>query len=140
MDNLIVPRLNYVHYFEENSFKPATSASFEGKGWYIQGQFFVKDKLTENYNLTKPFYKRRKGNKDGDLGHAFPFLMCNMEYWHKHEKELTNDGYKPIFMKDFDVQSATNLIARKIKEAGDNITYDSLWHHLSSFADTEYDS
>ena len=136
----IVPRLNYIHFFEENSFRPATKPAYDGKDWYIQGQFFVKDLLTERYNKTKPFYGRRIGNKDGDLGHAFPFVICNEGYKKRHAKELESDSYKPLIMQEFDANSATELICDKIKEAGDYITIDSLWSHLASFADVEYDS
>jgi hypothetical protein len=140
MYDKIVPRLNKVLFFEENSFKSTTMPIRDGDGWYIRGQFYVKDELTDRYNRTKPFYKHRRGNKDGDLGHAFPFIMCNKAYLNKYEKELSTDGYKPIVMKEFDPESATNVLAKKIKDAGDYISIDTLWKHLSLFADTEYDS
>lgn len=139
MHEKIVPRLNYVIFFEENGFKEAKQPVLEQNKWYIQGHFFVKDELTEIYNITKPFYKRRRGNKDGDLGHAFPFFMCNSEYQKKYKKILKIDGYKPIVLEKFTVEKATDLLAKKIRDAGDYITIGELWKHLSSFADTEYD-
>jgi hypothetical protein len=135
----VVPRLNHVLFFEKNSFKSATKPVYDGKDWYIQGQFFVKDLPTEQYNKTKPFYRRRRGNKNGDLGHAFPFLMCNQSFFIKHKADLEADGYKPIILEKFNTTEATDLLAEKIRAAGDHISIEQLWSHLATFADTEYD-
>ncbi len=140
MYEVIKPRLNDIEFFEEVGFHHSDKPIYEGKNWYIEGWFYVKDAITEEYNREKPFYERRKGNKGGDLGYVFPFLICNKGYAKKHGKRLESEGYKPIIMKDFSVELATDLIAKKIEEAGDNISLDELWTHLSLFADTEYDS
>jgi len=140
MYDKVIPRLYEVSYFEENSFKAATEPVRDGDGWYIEGRFSVKDELTDEYNKSKPFYKPRRGNKGGDLGHVFPFIICNQVYSKKHSKDLEEDGYKPIVMEEFDTESATKWLALRIKDAGDHISIDTLWKHLSLFADTEYDS
>ena len=129
-----------IEFFEENSFRPSTEPVYDGKEWYIQGMFSVVDELTAEYNRKKPFYKRRKGNKGGDLGHMFPFLICSPGFAEKNETELRTDGYKPIIMANFNVDNATRLIAEKVRQAGDHITIDELWAYLSTFCDTDYDS
>ncbi|HSX33124.1 MAG TPA: hypothetical protein VLF91_02190 [Candidatus Saccharimonadales bacterium] len=139
MYDAVTPKLGAISFFSENSFLPATEPVYDGDEWYIQGQFSVIDQRTEGYNKTKPFYKRRKGNKNGDLGHVFPFLICSAGYVAAHKKELAADGYKPIIMKKFSVQAATERIGQRIKEIGDNVTIDELWEQLSHFADTDYD-
>lgn len=144
MNDKIAPRLHRIFFYGEprkgEGFESATMPIYDGGDWHIEGGFYVKDELTENYNKTKPFYRRHRGNKDGGLGHVFPFMICNPGYLKKHRKELEANGDKPILMEKFDAESASKLIANKIKQAGDNINIDKLWGHLSSFADTEYDS
>jgi hypothetical protein len=117
----IVPRLHEIQFFEANSFHDATKPSYDGDRWWIRGEFFVKDELTDN------------------LGHIFPFLMCNNAFFEKYKKRLEKDDWRPIIIEEFDIDSATKLIADKIKEAGDYISLSSLWKHLSTFSDTEYD-
>lgn len=139
MTEQIVPRLGYIEFFEENSFHHSDVPVYDGDEWYIQGRFSVVDEVTKEYNKTKPFYKRAKGDKDGDLGSVFPFVMCSKGYAKKYHKEFEEDGIKPIIMDAFNVAAATELIAQKIKEAGDHITIEKLWAHLETFSDTKYD-
>jgi hypothetical protein len=140
MYNKVNPQLGWIEFFEENSFKHSDTPVFDGKDWYIQGQFSITDTITQAYNRTKPFYKRHIGNKDGDLGHVFPFIICSSGYAEKHLKQLQADDYKPIIMESFDVTRATEIIREKIRQAGNQITIDELWEHLSTFSDTEYDT
>lgn len=140
MYDKVVPRLYTIEFFQENSFKHSDEPVYEGNEWYIQGFFFVKDVLTENYNTNKPFYKRRRGNKGGDLGHAFPFVICSEGFAKSHDKNFLSDKIMPIIMKQFSTTAATELISNKIQSAGDYITIEALWKHLSTFADVTYDS
>lgn len=140
MNDKIIPRLGSIEFFQEDSFHPAQTPVYDGNEWYIEGEFSVVDELTREYNRKKPFYKRKKGNKNGDLGHVFPFVICSPGYAQKYKKAFQDSECIPIIMETFSVTDATQLVSDKIEQAGDHVTIDRLWKHLATFSDTEYDS
>jgi len=135
----IKPRLGSIEFFEYGSFRHAGKPTYEEGEWFIQGQFTVVDLYTQQYNDTKAFYKRRRGNKGGNLGHVFLFVICSQGYAERFHEEFERDNIKPVIMQNFDANMATDLIESKIRNAGDDISIDQLWAHLSKFADTKYD-
>lgn len=139
MDDKIIPELNHLQIFGDGTFKDSDKPShIEGREWLVEGEFTVLDRKTLAYNQSKPFYKKRQGNKDGDLGYVYPFIACSPGFLKAHPEQFQNLKFNPIIMEVYSKEQIRKYLEGSINKLG-AVTYGQLNEQLSKFADVDYD-
>lgn len=139
LNEKILPRLNGVTFFEPGSFKQSQKPDvLEDGSWVIEGEISIYDQKTRSYNQKLPFYKKKVGNKDGDIGHIFPILVCSPDFVKYHGTEIAPDTVKPIMFKEFSVGGVENYIDTRLQALGE-VSFDEMVESIDEFCWATYD-
>ncbi|MDB5178576.1 MAG: hypothetical protein JWN01_519 [Patescibacteria group bacterium] len=94
------PRLNQVLWLNHGfgtSDDRAIQVVDDGE-WYAMGEFSIYDAYDRSYNKTKPFYKKPRGNKDGDMGYMSEFIACSPGFPNVAGNYIESDGKLPFII------------------------------------------
>lgn len=133
----IQPRLHHVIWLDQGLNETTRKAvkRVENGEWFVAGKFSLYDAYNQLYNKIKPFYKRAKGNQDGDLGYMFAFIACSEgfpkvapQYFSYPAPKVFLTVKSPVFK---DIREALRL------KVGHSYfkTLEELREHLLTFAD-----
>lgn len=135
----IIPRLNYITFYKPNTFLKANRPKVLDNGsWAIEGDLHIYDQRARDYNHKLPFYKKKIMNRDGDIGHIFPILVCSKNYIKINNVEIAVGTLKPIVFDTFDRIKIEEYFSKKIQGFGE-LTIDELIDRLDEFSWAQYD-
>jgi hypothetical protein len=136
-DQSMQPRLHDVLWLNQglNTKENEAIEHIKGKEWFATGEFSLYDAYDRLYNKTKPFYRRVRGNKDGDLGYMFEFIACSPGFPQIASNYFSAPVPKTfLIVKDPSPKEIKESLRLKIGHAYFK-TLEELRDHLLDFAD-----